>query len=46
MTLITFVYRHEENMEVYIVKPDGSGRQNLTNHEVSDSNPRWVASAR
>ena len=34
------------NCEVFVMNPDGSGKQNLTNHPETDYNPAWSADGR
>ena len=41
-TQIVFVSAREGAFEVMIINVDGTGETNLSNHETSDSNPRWV----
>jgi tol-pal system beta propeller repeat protein TolB len=41
-TQIAFVSAREGPFEVMIINVDGTGETNLSNHETSDSNPRWV----
>jgi Tol biopolymer transport system component len=38
---VAFLSNRDGNWEVYIVKADGSGLQNLTNHAGQDSRPLW-----
>ena len=42
-SMITFVCRLPDgNMDVFVIDADGANLTNLSNHEASDSNPRWV----
>lgn len=39
---IAFVSGRLGSFEVFRIRPDGTDEANLSNHETSDSNPRWV----
>lgn len=41
-TKIAFVSRRDGNSEVYIMNPDGTGQENLTNHPAEDHYPAWL----
>ena len=40
---IAFVKSVNGNDEIYVMSPDGSGQQNLTNNAASDTQPAWRA---
>jgi Tol biopolymer transport system component len=39
--LIAFDSARDGNFEIYAMRPDGTGPQNLTRHPASDSDPAW-----
>jgi len=39
--LLTFVSNHDGDAEIYLVKPDGTGLQKLTDNSATDINPVW-----
>jgi WD40 repeat protein len=39
--LIAFETDRDVNREIYVVRPDGGGLQNLTNHPADDFTPQW-----
>lgn len=44
--LIAFQNRIDGNTEICLIKPDGSGLKNLTNHPSKDSSPAWSPDGR
>ena len=39
--LLTFVSNHDGDAEIFLVKPDGTGLQKLTDNSATDINPVW-----
>jgi Tol biopolymer transport system component len=40
-TMLAFWSDRTGNHEIFIIKPDGTGLENLTNHPAADENPSW-----
>jgi Tol biopolymer transport system component len=45
-TKIAFVSYRDGNGEIYVMNPDGSGQENLTNNPADDTDPSWSPDGR
>jgi Tol biopolymer transport system component len=39
---IAFTSTRDGNYEVYLIRPDGTGLRNLTQHDAVDKDPAWT----